>query len=43
MGAVKEMLINSQDEYDNDWIINMMNDLDVSEWEWHATQGRYNK
>ena len=47
MGAIKEMLINSQDEYDNDWIINMMNDLDASEWEWHAithaTKGRYNK
>lgn len=43
MGAIKEMLINSQDEYDNDWIINMMNDLDASEWEWRATQGRYNK
>lgn len=43
MGAIKEMLINSRDEYDNDWIIKMMNDLEASEWEWHATKGRYNK
>jgi len=42
MGAIKEMLINSRDEYDQDRIIQWMN-KEAAEWEWHATKGRYNK
>jgi len=41
MGKVKESLINDLDYYDFDWIQHMLRDIDISEWEYYATQGRY--
>lgn len=41
MSKTKELLINDLDYYDFDWIQQMIKDMDISEWEYYATQGRY--
>lgn len=41
MSKTKELLINDLDYYDFDWIQQMIKDMDISEWEYYATQGCY--
>ena len=43
MSKIKEYLINFQSEHDDNLIIQITKDLEFSELEYYATQGRYNK